>query len=317
MRQVSLADTGNWDTWAIKTDAVTLRAGGNTVAYRVDTGDVGHVNLDSLTVDNGTSAAPRTGTITGIGAKCIDVDNAGTADGTKIQLYTCNNSSAQSWTRSGDTLRALGKCLDVAGGGTANGTKVQLYTCNNGAAQVWQTQPNGSLLNPQSGKVLDAAGGASADGTQLQIWQWADVTQQRWAHNGTSRVTLFNGGNLQAFANADGTAPTWPVSGGSAEVLGGDLRTKQTYGDFRLHAEFWLPNLLSRRDRPGPGQQRHLPSGPLRDPGPRHVRKAGAGRQRMRRDLPETGALRQPRHRTGDLADLRHHVPGGPLRRRD
>ncbi|GID91506.1 hypothetical protein Adi01nite_09180 [Amorphoplanes digitatis] len=243
VRQVSLADTGNWDTWAIKTDAVTLRAGGNTVAYRVDTGDVGHVNLDSLTVDNGTSAAPRTGTITGIGAKCIDVDNAGTADGTKIQLYTCNNSSAQSWTRSGDTLRALGKCLDVAGGGTANGTKVQLYTCNNGAAQVWQTQPNGSLLNPQSGKVLDAAGGASADGTQLQIWQWADVTQQRWAHNGTSRVTLFNGGNLQAFANADGTAPTWPVSGGSAEVLGGDLRTKQTYGDFRLHAEFWLPNL--------------------------------------------------------------------------
>jgi hypothetical protein len=33
------------------------------------------------------------------------------------------------------------------------------------------------------------------------------------------------------------------VSGGSAEVLGGDIRTKQAYGDFKLHAEFWLPNL--------------------------------------------------------------------------
>jgi hypothetical protein len=24
---------------------------------------------------------------------------------------------------------------------------------------------------------------------------------------------------------------------------GGDIRTKQTFGDFTLHAEFWLPNL--------------------------------------------------------------------------
>ncbi|MEU8610907.1 family 16 glycoside hydrolase [Actinoplanes sp. NPDC048791] len=245
VRQVSLADTGNWDTWATKTDTVTLRAGGNTVAYKVDTGDVGNVNLDSLTVGtgSGSTTTARTGTITGIGGKCVDVDNASNADKAKVQLYTCNNSTAQSWTRNGDTLRALGKCLDIDNAGTADGTKVQLYTCNNSTAQVWQAQADGSLLNPQSGKVLDAAGGSSADGTQLQIWTPANVTQQKWTHNGTSRVTLFDGGNLQAFQNADGSAPTWPISGGSAEVLGGDLRTKQTFGDFKLHAEFWLPNL--------------------------------------------------------------------------
>ncbi|WP_229068145.1 family 16 glycoside hydrolase [Actinoplanes sp. DH11] len=245
VRQVSLADTGNWDTWANQTDTVTLRAGGNTIAYRVDTGDVGHVNLDSLTVGTTTApgGGPRTGTISGLAGKCVDVDNAGTADKTKIQLYTCNNSSAQSWTRVGDTLRALGKCLDIDNAGTANGTKVQLYTCNGSAAQVWQQQPNGSLLNPQSGKVLDVAGGASANGTQIQIWEWSDVAQQRWTHNGTSRVTLFDGGGLGAFQTTGGTAATWPVSGGSAEVLGGDIRTKQAYGDFKLHVEFWLPNL--------------------------------------------------------------------------
>ena len=244
IRQISLADTGNWDTWANKADTVTLRAGGNTVAYKVDTGDNGNVNLDSLTVGGGAAAAgPRTGTITGVGGKCLDVDGAKTADKTKIQLYTCNNSTAQSWTRDGDTLRALGKCLDIDNSGTADGTKVQLYTCNNSAAQRWQAQANGSLLNPQSGKVLDVAGGATADGTQIQIWGWADVAQQRWTHNGTSRVTLFDGGNLAAFQNADGSAVTWPISGGSAEVLGGDIRTKQQYGDFKLHVEFWLPNL--------------------------------------------------------------------------
>ena len=245
VRQVSLADTGNWDTWATKTDAVTLRAGGNTIAYRYDTGDIGNVNLDSLTVGSGTAAVVdgHTGTITGIGGKCLDVDHAGTADGTKIQLWTCNTSSSQSFTTTGGTLRALGKCLDIAGGATANGTKVQLYTCNNSAAQVWQAQSDGSLLNPRSGRVIDAAGGASADGTQIQIWDRADVAQQKWTHNAASRVKLFDGADLSAFQNADGSAPTWPISGGSAEVLGGDLRTKQTFGDFKLHTEFWLPNL--------------------------------------------------------------------------
>ncbi len=247
LRQISLADTGNWDTWATKTDTVTLRAGGNTIAYKVDPGDVGHVNLDRLDVAAGGTATPGagTGTITGIGGKCVDVDNAGIADGTKIQLYTCNNSSSQSWTRQGDTLRALGKCLDIDNGGTADGTKVQLWTCNNSAAQVWRAQADGSLLNPQSGKVLDAAGGASADRTQLQIWTPANVAQQRWTLNGPSRVTLFDGNNLGAFRNGDGSAPTWPVANGYAEVLGGDIRTKQTFGDFKLHAEFWLPNLPS------------------------------------------------------------------------
>ncbi|WP_201787155.1 family 16 glycoside hydrolase [Actinoplanes sp. TFC3] len=245
IKQVSLASTTDWETWANAADTVTLRAGGNTVSYRVDSGDAGHVNLDNLTIGGGGTGtpAPRTGTITGIGAKCLDIDNASITDGAKVQLWTCNSSSAQSWTRNGDTLQALGKCLDIDNAGTANGTKVQLWTCNGSTAQVWQTQANGSLLNPASGKVLDAAGGASTDGTAVQIWEWSDVAQQKWTHNGTSRVTLFNGGTLGAFRNADGSAPTWPVSGGSAEVLGGDLRTKQTFGDFKLHAEFWLPNL--------------------------------------------------------------------------
>ncbi|GAB7046388.1 hypothetical protein JCM9534A_15140 [Catenuloplanes indicus JCM 9534] len=243
VKQVSLPSTANWDTWATLADSVTLRAGANAVSYRVDTADTGHVNLDSLTVGNASAAATGTGTITGIGGKCLDVDNAGIADGTKVQIYTCNNSTAQSWTREGDTLRALGKCLDVSNSGTADGTRVQLWTCNNSGAQVWQARPDGALVNPQSGKVLDVAGGATADGTAVQLWTWSNVAQQRWTHNGPSRVTLFDGGSLNAFRNADGSAVTWPVSGGSAEVLGGDIRTKQAYGDFKLHVEFWLPNL--------------------------------------------------------------------------
>src|SRR6266702_408666 len=121
----------------------------------------------SATANGGTS---RTGQITGIGGKCVDVAGASPTDGTQVQLFTCNGTAAQQWTVSTDgTLTAMGKCLDVAGGGTANGTKAQLFTCNGSAAQQWQ--PSGAeLINPQSGRCLDATGVSSADRTPLQIW---------------------------------------------------------------------------------------------------------------------------------------------------
>ena len=122
------------------------------------------------------------GPITGIGGKCVDVQGAGTADGTQVQIYTCNGTGAQQWTvGSSGTLTALGKCLDVAGAGTANGTKVQLYTCNGTGSQQWQySSSSRELVNPQSGKCLDATGNSSADGTPLQIWSCAGSANQQW-----------------------------------------------------------------------------------------------------------------------------------------
>ncbi|WP_328653928.1 ricin-type beta-trefoil lectin domain protein [Micromonospora sp. NBC_00330] len=128
----------------------------------------------------GSPPPPTGGTITGVGGKCLDVDNSGTADGTKIQLYTCNGTAAQSWTKVGDTYRVLGKCLDIDNAGTANGTKIQLWTCNGTGAQVWQPQADGSIRNPQSGKVMEAAGGSSADRTQIQLGTYAGGAHQKW-----------------------------------------------------------------------------------------------------------------------------------------
>src|SRR5437016_1346896 len=69
-----------------------------------------------------TSAFAATGAITGFGGKCVDVSGANNANGTRVQLWTCNGTNAQSWTLGTDgTIRALGKCLDVSGGSTTNG----------------------------------------------------------------------------------------------------------------------------------------------------------------------------------------------------
>jgi chitinase len=129
----------------------------------------------------GGSPGGATGQITGYGGKCVDVAGADSANGTAVQLYTCNGTAAQSWTVGTDgTLRALGKCMDVTAAGTANGTKVQLYDCNGTGAQVWQAGANGSLVNPASGRCLDATGPSSADGTRLQIWDCTGGANQQW-----------------------------------------------------------------------------------------------------------------------------------------
>ncbi|MFE1377960.1 ricin-type beta-trefoil lectin domain protein [Streptomyces sp. NPDC058740] len=133
---------------------------------------------------SGTTASAPTGPLTGLAGKCLDVAGAATADGTPVQLYTCNGTTAQRWTLAADgTVRALGKCLDATGGGTADGTKVQLYTCNGTGAQRWSYDAaTHDVVNTASGKCLDVTGNTSADGTRAQIWSCTGAANQKWTH---------------------------------------------------------------------------------------------------------------------------------------
>ncbi|GAA1663646.1 glycoside hydrolase family 16 protein [Kribbella yunnanensis] len=118
------------------------------------------------------------GQITGLAGKCLDVAGANPADGTTVQLYDCNGTAAQSWSRPGDgTIRALGKCLDVANAGTADGTRVQIATCNGNTAQRW-SYGNNDIVN--RGKCLDVTGNNSANATPTQIWTCGGGANQKW-----------------------------------------------------------------------------------------------------------------------------------------
>ncbi len=176
---VAVPNTGSWTTYANVQTALTNVPSGNQNLYLTYTGTgTGLFDVDDFTLVRSTSSG--TGPIVGLASKCVDVANSGTADGTKVQLYTCNGSGAQTWTRNGQTWRSLGKCLDVSGSGTADGTKVQLWTCNGSGAQNWTAGANGSVVNPNSGKCLDVAGNNSANGTQIQIWTCNGAANQRW-----------------------------------------------------------------------------------------------------------------------------------------
>ncbi|MDT0403450.1 MULTISPECIES: family 16 glycoside hydrolase [Streptomyces] len=125
VKQAEFRSTGDWDTWSTQTEALRLRAGHNSIAYRYDEGDTGHVNLDLLSVDR-------------------------------------------------------------------HGGAVELF---------------------------------DGDGTD------------RWQHT-------------------DGRPVEWPVTDGAMEVCCGDIRTKNSYDDFRLHVEYWLPQLppdVTGQDRANSG----------------------------------------------------------------
>jgi predicted alpha-1,2-mannosidase len=121
------------------------------------------------------------GTISGYGGKCVDVNGSNSTNGTAVQLWDCNGTNAQNWTvGSNGTLQALGKCLDITGNATANNSKVEIWDCNGGGNQVWQSQSNGTLRNPQSGRCLDDPGFSTTNGTQLIICDCGTGANQKW-----------------------------------------------------------------------------------------------------------------------------------------
>ncbi|WP_213005912.1 endo-1,4-beta-xylanase [Paractinoplanes toevensis] len=110
--------------------------------------------------------------------RCIDVPNASTSNGTRVQLYDCNGQTNQAWTlTSSKQLTVYGnRCLDAAGSG--NGSAVQIYSCNGQTNQQWNVNSNGTITGVQSGRCLDVWG--TANGQQVQLYDCSGQANQRF-----------------------------------------------------------------------------------------------------------------------------------------
>ncbi|GAB2623853.1 lectin [Streptomyces capparidis] len=200
VRDAALNPPGEWNTYEIRVTGERLEVflNGRRINDFTNTDPArslaqGHIGIqnhgdgDDVAFRNirikesGSAPGPRSGAVKGVNGKCLDVDGGRSADGTKIQLWSCNGTGAQNWTvGTNGTLAALGKCLDVSGGGSADGTRIQLWTCNGSGAQKWAPQPDGTVRNPQSGKCLDASGGTWNDGTPVHLWTCHTGPNQKW-----------------------------------------------------------------------------------------------------------------------------------------
>ena len=120
-----------------------------------------------------------------------DVTGASMANGTRVQLYSSNNTNAQKYrfeSIGNGTYKIVninsGKMLDVAGGSTANGAALQQYASNNTVAQQWTVRNYGSgkvaLVSVNANKAVDIPSGNAVQQAQLQLYSPNGTVAQQW-----------------------------------------------------------------------------------------------------------------------------------------
>ncbi|WP_318306373.1 RICIN domain-containing protein [Amycolatopsis solani] len=127
--------------------------------------------------------------------RCWDADlNTINANGTKVQLWDCNDTAAnQAWwlTQNPEGYYRFqnyqsGRYLDADANSIGkNGTKIQLWDFQAGGKNQWWTLaeiPEGYLRQqtPASPRYLTAEGTVGGNGTKLQLWDFIAGGKSQW-----------------------------------------------------------------------------------------------------------------------------------------
>jgi hypothetical protein len=168
---------------------VTVQDSVVTLSNNATTVNVPHTNIDetfTITVlPPGDTPPPPAGQqiVGGQSARCLEVPNSTTTNGTQMQLWDCGTATGQRWTyTSGRQLTVYGgtKCLDANGAGSSNGTQVIIWDCHGGTNQQWNVNSNGTITGQQSGLCLDANAAGTANGTKIILWSCNGQSNQVW-----------------------------------------------------------------------------------------------------------------------------------------
>ncbi|MFF4579808.1 RICIN domain-containing protein [Streptomyces sp. NPDC001389] len=124
--------------------------------------------------------------------KVLDVNAFSTADGTRVQQWTDQNTANQQWRLrpTGDGYYELvnrnsGKVLGIAGDSTGQAAAAEQQSDSSSASQEWRIdEVSGSdavvLTSRRSGQVLDVSGGSAADGAAVIQYPGHGGTNQQW-----------------------------------------------------------------------------------------------------------------------------------------
>jgi chitinase len=122
----------------------------------------------------------KAGTVTGYKGKCLDDSKSSTTNGNKVDIWSCNGTTAQEWTFSNHQLSVLGKCLDDSSQGGAGSTLV-IWTCNGHKAQTWAHFSNGEYQLKLNKLCLTDPSDSTTNGTQVKIHVCKDNADQKWS----------------------------------------------------------------------------------------------------------------------------------------
>ncbi|KAH8810534.1 ricin B lectin domain-containing protein [Flagelloscypha sp. PMI_526] len=110
--------------------------------------------------------------------KCVDVAGANYKNGTAVQIYSCNQSPAQTFifdNTKNFQMRVSGNndfCVD-AGTNPKDGSKVHIWACHATGTpqQTWTTSSTGVVRLANTNLCLDVTDGNLSNGNQLQVYK--------------------------------------------------------------------------------------------------------------------------------------------------
>ncbi|MEU3337275.1 RICIN domain-containing protein [Streptomyces sp. NPDC006668] len=165
--------------------------------------------------------------------KVMDVNGFSTADGTRIQQWTDQNTANQQWKLrpTGDGYYELvnrnsGKVLGIAGGSTAQAAAAEQQTDSSSTSQEWRIDDvSGSdavtFTSRRSGQVLDVSGGSTAQGAPIIQYPGRGSTNQQWKLVQVAEPQTSGTGSTQTTATAAAGPYVWK----NAQVVGGGYVT--------------------------------------------------------------------------------------------
>jgi len=182
----NLSVTGNYTTNAAITGLVDGQRGNTVRNNTTFSANAIPAAAAQIIANAGPSNSSGSGALRSVSAaRCLDVPNQSTANGTQLQIWDCWTGANQQWTftAAGELTVYSGttrKCLDASNNGSANGTAAIIWSCHGGSNQRWTRNANGTITNAANGLCLDVSGAATANGTLAVLWTCNGGANQRW-----------------------------------------------------------------------------------------------------------------------------------------
>ncbi len=188
----SVPNTGSYQTWTTLTKTVDLVPGQQILRFEAVTAGF---NLNWIEFEPVSSGLITNGTyklINRNSTKAMDVVDASTANGAKLQQWGYSATSNQKWifTHRGAnqytiTSSQTGKAIDQAAGQILSGDYVQMYTLNTGSAnQRWIPMATSSgyyrFVNSISGLVLEIDAASTANGARVFQGEYTSGNHEQW-----------------------------------------------------------------------------------------------------------------------------------------
>lgn len=199
LKQVSLAPTASWDSWAEATETVRLNAGNNIIEYKRENSDTGRFNIDRISIDQlsgGNSGLTNRGVVSGTvykllskrSGKALDVSGYSASPGALVDQWAYVGGNNQKWEMIdvGDGYFKIysahsGLVLDIAAG-SSDGQINQAASADKDS-QKWKLEKvNGyyKIVNKSNGKVLDVSNESYDNGASVHLWDYVGKDNQLW-----------------------------------------------------------------------------------------------------------------------------------------